>query len=154
MFCILNSKYLDVCRHFPFLLPPLLYGCFLCYPGLKLTGFGPCFYAKGHLSLWVVRAALYLCTVLLQPVLNNVVSVFAEDHELREEGNWGQLDGFFCVCDGLVISSQLICLGTEEFEVSFPTLCMPICFSVVHSLSVRTPHHPSNTVIGNAMYLA
>lgn len=92
-----------MCRHFPsFSLPP---------SPLRLN----IVYARGHLSLWVFRSAVYLSRVLLQPVLSSVV-VTEWDHELSQRGGklWGQA-GFLCGGVG-------VCLSTKEFEVSLPPL--------------------------------
>lgn len=93
-----------MCVDIPFVFPP-------SFP----IAFEHCFYARGHLSLWVFRSAVYLSRVLLQPVLSSVV-VTEWDHELSQRGGklWGQA-GFLCGGVG-------VCLSTKEFEVSLPPL--------------------------------
>lgn len=60
------------------------------------------------LSGWLEVLCTYVWS-FFRPVLSNVVFVFAEDHELSQGGGkLRSVDGFFCVCDGLVISSQLM----------------------------------------------
>lgn len=62
-----------MCVDIPFVFPP-------SFP----IAFEHCFYARGHLSLWVFRSAVYLSRAL-QPVLSSVV-VTQWDHELSQRG--------------------------------------------------------------------